>query len=105
MFCFLLHRVPIATDTKNLLCCRCGAPQAHLGLTGPFSGYKIPKKSKKPFFVKKKTIFLFLFCFRILSQCDHPHRHVEHIMLQTRSAAGALARSTAALQARSAAGA
>ena len=52
------HRVPIATGRRNILCCRRGAPKAHLGLNGPSSGNKIQKNSKKPFFIKKKTFVL-----------------------------------------------
>ena len=74
----LLHRVPIATGTMNILCCRRGAPQAHLGLTFPSSGYKIPKNSKKPFFFKKKPFFFtnrFYFpCFfsNFITECPSP---------------------------------
>ena len=107
VFFVLLHRVPIATGTMNILCCRRGAPQAHLGLTFPSSGYKIQKNTKKPlfFFFKTvffyfKTVFIFLVSFRILLQSAHRHRREEHIMLQTRSAAGALARSAAGAQRR-----
>ena len=49
-FFVLLHRVPIATGTMNIFCCRRGALQAHLGLTFPSTGYKIQQNSKKPFF-------------------------------------------------------
>ena len=97
-FFVLLHRVPIATGTMNILCCRRGAPRAHLGLTFPSNGYKIPKNSKKPLFIKKNRFFLV--CFRILSQSAHRHKQEEHIMLQTWSAAGALARSAAGAQRR-----
>ena len=79
MFFFvLLHRVPIATGTMNILCCRRGAPQAHLGLTFPSSGYKIQKHSKKPFFKKKRYFFLknrFYFpCFfsNFITECPSP---------------------------------
>ena len=41
VFCVLLHRVPIATGTMNILCCRREAPQAHLRLTGPSNGFEI----------------------------------------------------------------
>ena len=63
VFFVLLHRVPIATGTMNILCCRRGAPLAHLGLTFPSSGYKIQKNSKKPFFVL--TVFFKLFLFSL----------------------------------------
>ena len=33
--CVLLHRVPIATGTMNILCCKRGAPQAHLAIKFP----------------------------------------------------------------------
>ena len=99
-FLVLLHIVPIATGTMNILCCRRGAPQAHQGLTFPSNGYKIPKNSKKPFFIKKTPFFFCSYFFRILSQSAYRHRHEEHIMLQTRSAAGALARSAAGAQRR-----
>ena len=110
--------MPIATGTMNILCCRRGAPQANLGLTFPSNGYEIQKNSKKPFLFLKKTVFflkpffyffnnvlflnrfIFLVSFRILSQSAHRHRQEKHIMLQTRSAAGALVRSAAGPQRR-----
>ena len=63
-FFVLLHRVPIATGTMNILCYRRGAPQAQMGLTSPSSGYIIHKKSKKAVFyskngyLKKKTVLV-----------------------------------------------
>ena len=77
VFFVLLHRVPIATGTMNILCCRRGAPQAHLGLTFPSNGYTIPKNSKKPFFKKRTFFFLNRFYFpclfsNFITECPSP---------------------------------
>ena len=54
------------------------------------------QKQKAVFFV----LFFLVFLFCPSLQSPHRHRHEEHIMLQTRSAAGALCRRRAAPQAR-----
>ena len=70
----------------------------YLGLTSPSSGSKIQNNSKTTVFYSKITVFeqktvVFVFkkkaFFCSSSQSAHRHRHDEHIMLQTRSAASA----------------
>ena len=113
---FLLKKIVICFEKKRFFCSSLQSAHRHRhdehiilqtwsatgapGANRPFQRLSNSKKFKKAVFYLKENVF-FCFCFfRILSQSAHGHRPEEHIMLQTRSAAGALARSAACAQRR-----
>ena len=78
IFFVLLHRVPIATGTMNILCCRRGAPQRRTwGQHSLRTAIKFKTIQKSRFFLKKPFFFFNRFYFpclfsNFITECPSP---------------------------------